>query len=275
MSVALAGRRIAVPETRELDVFAQMLERHGANVVRCPLVAIRDVPDPAPVVAWLRRFTSNFPDDFILLTGEGLERLVGFARRAGMEEVFITALTRVRKITRGPKPVRRLRALGLQTDLAAEPPTTAGIIALLSNENLAGRRVAIQLYPDNPNLELLNFLHAAGANPDPVLCYLYGSEAEDQRVIELIDEMAAGRVDLIAFTSSPQVQRLRRVAKESLREAVLQEAFRRTTIAAVGPIVARAIEQAGGHVSIGPSDNFHMKPMVNEIVAAFDSSVSK
>ena len=41
MSVALAGRRIAVPETRELDVFAQMLERHCANVVRCPLVAIR------------------------------------------------------------------------------------------------------------------------------------------------------------------------------------------------------------------------------------------
>jgi uroporphyrinogen-III synthase len=94
-------------------------------------------------------------------------------------------------------------------------------------------------------------------------------------VIELIDEMAAGRVDLIAFTSSPQVQRLRRVAKESLREAVLQEAFRRTIIAAVGPVVARAIEQAGGHVSIGPSDNFHMKPMVNEIVAAIDSSVSR
>jgi uroporphyrinogen-III synthase len=55
----------------------------------------------------------------------------------------------------------------------------------------------------------------------------------------------------------------------------LQEAFRRTTIAAVGPVVARAIEQAGGHVSIAPSDNFHMKPMVNAIVAAIDFSVSK
>ena len=108
-----------------------------------------------------------------------------------------------------------------------------------------------------------------------MLCYLYGSEAEDQRVIALIDEMAAGRVDLIAFTSSPQVKRLRQVAKERLREVVLQEAFRRTTIAAVGPIVARAIELAGGHVSIAPSDNFHMKPMVNEIIAAFDSSVLK
>jgi uroporphyrinogen-III synthase len=275
MSVALAGRRIAVPETRELNVLAQMLERHGAKVIRCPLVAIRDVPDPAPVVAWLQRFTSDSPDDFILLTGEGLERLVGFARRAGMEEVFLAALTRVRKITRGPKPVRRLRALGLQTDLAAEPPTTAGIIASLSDEGLAGHRVAIQLYPDYPNLELLDFLRAAGASPDPVLCYLYGSEVEDQRVIELIDEMAASRVDLIAFTSSPQVQRLRQVAKASQREAVLQEALRLTTIAAVGPIVARAIEQAGGHVSIAPSDNFHMKPMVSAIVAAMSSSASK
>jgi len=51
---ALIGRRIIVPETRELDVLAQMLERHGAVTIRCPLVAIHHTPDP--VVAWLRRF---------------------------------------------------------------------------------------------------------------------------------------------------------------------------------------------------------------------------
>ena len=80
MSLALARRRIAVPERRELDVFAQMLERHGANVIRCPLVAIRDVPDPAPVVAWLQRFTSNFPDDFVLLTGSALRAAPAWRR---------------------------------------------------------------------------------------------------------------------------------------------------------------------------------------------------
>ena len=48
----------------------------------------------------------------------------------------------------------------------------------------------------------------------------------------------------------------------------LRHGFLRTTIAAVGPVVARAIEEAGGRVSISPSNNFHMKPMVNEIVAA-------
>src|SRR5471030_1254999 len=82
MGEALAGRRIVVPETRELDLFARMLEQHGAITIRCPMVAIADVPDAAPVEAWLRRFTTDPPDDFILMTGEGLERLVGFARRA-------------------------------------------------------------------------------------------------------------------------------------------------------------------------------------------------
>ena len=41
----------------------------------------------------------------------------------------MATLAKVRKITRGPKPVRRLRSLGLQPDLAAEPPTTAGLHA--------------------------------------------------------------------------------------------------------------------------------------------------
>ena len=38
------------------------------------------------------------------------------------------------------------------------------------------RLIAIQLYPDNPNVELLDFLRGAGASPDPVLCYVHGSE---------------------------------------------------------------------------------------------------
>src|SRR5260370_9731215 len=130
-----------------------------------------------------------------------------------MEEVFVTALTKVRKITRGPKPVRRLRELGLNTDVAAEPPTTQGIMALLAGQNLTGRRIAVQLYPDYPHPELLDSLRAAGASPDPVVPYAYASETDDRRVVDLIDAMAAGRIDLITFTSSPQGRRPRDVAQ--------------------------------------------------------------
>jgi len=270
MSNTLAGRRIVVPETRELDLLADMLERHGATAVRCPLVSIRDVEDSAPVEAWLKRFIDAPPDDLILLTGEGLGRLVGFAERAGIEKAFVAALAKTRKITRGPKPARRLHMLGLKPDLPAAEPTTAGIIAALQGENLAGRRIAVQLYPD-ANPALLDFLSVAGAKPDPVLCYVYASESEDRLVAETIDAMAAGTVDLIAFTSSAQVKRLRDVAVASGRAVALRDALARTTIAAVGPVVAEAIEQAGGRVAVAPAQSFHMKPMVNAIVAAIGS----
>src|SRR5882762_1184395 len=77
----LAGRTVAVPETRELEVFAAMLERRGASVVRCPLVAIHDAPDPAPVLAFARGFAGGSCDDLILTTGEGLRRILACIER--------------------------------------------------------------------------------------------------------------------------------------------------------------------------------------------------
>ena len=72
----LAGRCVAIPESRELDVFAALLERRGARVLHCPLVDIRDAPDPAPVLDWLRQFNAGGCDDLLLYTGEGLHRLL-------------------------------------------------------------------------------------------------------------------------------------------------------------------------------------------------------
>src|SRR5438552_13111187 len=104
----LSGRCIALPETRELDRLAQMLEEQGAETLRCPMVAIRDAPDPGPVRDWLNRLPC---DDLVLFTGEGLRRLHGFAQRSDQEAGFLETLRTARKITRGPKPERALREL--------------------------------------------------------------------------------------------------------------------------------------------------------------------
>jgi uroporphyrinogen-III synthase len=268
MTGSLAGRRIVVPETREIELLSGMLEKLGATVIRCPLVAIRDAADPAPVAAWLERFIAAPPDDLILFTGEGLQRLHKLAGGIGLADSFVAVLGAVRKITRGPKPARRLRELGLRPDLAVEPPTTAGIIATLSGEDLGARRVAVQLYPDTPHTELLAFLRGAAASVDPVLPYEYASAAEEARVLDAIRDMAAGRIDLVTFTSSPQLRRLRQVARAHHCEDALTDGFARTRLVAVGPFVAAAIEAEGGTVAIAPLDNFHMRPMVNAIVAA-------
>ena len=84
----LSGRTIALPETRELDRLAQLLEAEGAATLRCPLVAIKDAPDQGPVEAWLRALVADGVDDLVLLTGEGLRRLLDAAERLGIRLTY-------------------------------------------------------------------------------------------------------------------------------------------------------------------------------------------
>ncbi len=185
MTEELSGRRIVVPETRELGQLVRMLEELGADTVPCPMVAIRDAPDTAPVEAWLRRFADGTCDDLVLMTGEGLRRLLGFARRIDLESAFIAALRLTRKVTRGPKPVRALREIGLAADVPADEPTTEGVIAALERHDLTGRRVGVQLYPGNANERLLKFLEGAGrrSGSRASICLRFGSRrcARDRR----------------------------------------------------------------------------------------------
>src|SRR5947207_11471822 len=227
----LAGRRIALVGHRELDRLGHMLEELGAETLRCPLVAIADTPDPAPVRAWIERAIAKPFDDLVLMTGEGLRRLRGAAERAGLETGFRDALGQMRTITRGPKPARALREIGLSPGLPAETPTTEGIIAALSAGELTGRRVGIQLPPDAPP-RLADFLREAGALPDPVVPYAYVPRADRNEIVAVIDEMTAGRVDAIAFTSAPQVARLFEAASDAGEETRLAAALRATPIAA-------------------------------------------
>jgi uroporphyrinogen-III synthase len=263
----LRGRRIALPEAREAERLAIMLGEQGAQTLSCPLVAIVEPADPVPVTAWIDRFVAAPFDDLILLTGEGLRWLRDFAGRAGLDQAFAVALAQSRKITRGPKPARALRALGLAPDLRAVTPTTEGVIALLAQNILAGRTVGVQLYPGAGD-RLVDFLRSAGGIPDPVVPYDYASRAQEEKIAALIDEMAASRVDVIAFTSAPQVRRLFDAAKSLKQEEKLLAGLQTTAIAAIGPVVGAELQRRGIAATIMPKDTYFMKPLVSAIVAA-------
>jgi len=265
-STALAGRTIAVPETRQLDVLASLLERRGAAVLRCPLVDIRDAPDQEPVVAWLKRRLATPSDDLVVFyTGEGVERLISCARRFGIEADFLAALRRTRKLTRGPKPRRALRRLDLETELEAAEPTTDGLIETLMKIELPHRRVAVQLYAADQDMRLVDYLRRRNVEPDCVAPYVYASAAEDAKVVELIGTLARGEIDAIAFTSKTQVQRLRKLARDKGLEADLKKGLGAARVAAIGPIVAAELEDAGFRVDVMPEDNFSMKPLVTAL----------
>src|SRR5260221_5223128 len=113
MPEPLAGRSIALAEGRQLEELAQMLERDGATILRCPMIGILDTPDEAPVLAWLRDLVADRFAYVVLMTGEGLRRLMGFAERAGIKADAIAALGPTRTVTPAPKPGRALKEIGL------------------------------------------------------------------------------------------------------------------------------------------------------------------
>lgn len=274
LTQVFSGKTIALPESRQLDVLAGLFERRGALVRRCPLVSIYDAPDQAPIRAWLDAFLQDDPHaetmgDLIALTGEGMSRLVAAAERWGIKEAFLARLKTVRIIARGPKPGRTLKTWDIHPQIQASIPTTQGIIATLATLENRAARIGVVLYGTEPNQPLIEAILALGHTPVPVAPYIYASESETAAVCALITDMAAGRIDALAFTSQPQFKRLHTVAEKTGQTAELYAGFERTAIAAIGPVMADYLRAQGVRVDVMPEDRFFMKPLVDALARHF------
>jgi uroporphyrinogen-III synthase len=273
MADRLNGYRILILETREEAQFSRLLTEQGADVLQCPMFTIHDAPDPRPIEAWIRRFIEKRCDDLVLMTGEGLRRLMKVVRRIDLEQDFIAALGTTRKFARGPKPGRALREIGLEPQVTTEKPTSEGIAEMLARVDLSGHRVGLQLYPDKDHSVLIGAVKAQGAEVDTVLPYVYDAQVADANIVTAIDEMAKGRIDAIALTNLGQVRRLVEVAQAHGCEDRLREGLERTPIASVGPVVSDELKSHGLRTDISPAnDAYFMKPLISAIAAALGKS---
>lgn len=269
MADRLNGYRILILETREEAQFSRLLTEQGADVLQCPMFTIHDAPDPAPIEAWIRRFVATPCDDLVLMTGEGLRRLMKVVRRIGLEQEFIAALGKARKFARGPKPGRALREIGLEPQATTEKPTSEGIAEMLSRIDLNGHRLGLQLYPDKDHSVLIGAIRTQGAEVDMVLPYAYDAQAAEANIVTAIDEMAQGRIDAIALTNLGQVRRLVEVARARGCEARLRDGLAQTPIASVGPVVSDELKSHGLRTDISPADDaYFMRPLISAMAAA-------
>ncbi|QPF93912.1 uroporphyrinogen-III synthase [Bradyrhizobium commune] len=269
MADRLNGYRILILETREEAQFSKLLAEQGAEVVQCPMFTIQDAPDPAPIEAWIRRAIDKPLDDLVLMTGEGLRRIMKLARSRELDQAFVAALAKSRKFTRGPKPGKALREISLEAQQTTEKPTTEGVIEMLGKLDLRGRRLGLQLYPDKDHSALTGALSAQGAEVDTVLPYVYDSKAADANIVAAIDEMAAGRIDSIALTNLGQVRRLIEAAKAHGSETTLRTGLERTLIASVGPAVSGELATHGLRTDVAPADEaYFMRPLISAMTTA-------
>ena len=91
-------------------------------------------------------------------------------------------------------------------------------------------------------------------------------------VLEAINELVGGQLDMIAFTSSSQLTRLLGVARDAGLRDTLIHVLSRMPIAAVGPVIETMLRELGVRTILRPEHNFHLKPLVTVIAAAWQAS---
>jgi uroporphyrinogen-III synthase len=254
MTQPLENVRVAVLEHRFTKEFSVLFERFGASVYACPLLEERPVENREELRAFVRRVVEGSLDVMIFLTGVGARFLVAEAESMGMKEDFLQALGKLTTVVRGPKPVAALRQLGVRIDVIPGNPTTEGVIEALRNRDLQNRRVGVQLY-GTPNPQLVSALEAKGAMVAPVQVYAYGAAADSSAVSALIDRILGGQIDVVAFTSAPQVGMLFDFALQLGVAEPLQNALKGVTIASIGEVTSRALAEKGLSPSIVPGQS--------------------
>jgi uroporphyrinogen-III synthase len=255
MAQPLKDITVAILEHRYTKEFSLLFERLGAVVYACPLLEEKPVENRGELQDFIQRVVAGELDMMIFLTGVGARFLVAEADSMGAKDPFLKALNRMAIVVRGPKPVAALRQLGVHIDVIPENPTTEGVIEALRQRDLQGCSVGIQLY-GTPNPQLVSSLEAKGATVAPVQVYAYGAAADSSAVNVLIGRILEGRIQVIAFTSAPQVQMLFDFAAQSGTADALGASLKNiVTVASIGEVTSRALEQRGIRPKIVPAQS--------------------
>jgi uroporphyrinogen-III synthase len=239
----LAWFTVGVTASRRREELAALLERRGARVVHAPAIRLLPLTDDAVLLAATRRILSDPVDDVVVTTAIGFRAWLETADGWGLRDDLIRRLGTVRILARGPKARGAVRAAGLAEAWSPESESCEEVLRHLREEDLTGRRIAVQLYGE-PAPELTDGLRDAGAGLVEIPVYRWAPAEDREPLRRLVGQAVAGTVDAITFTSAPAVAAtLSAAAADDAEEALLEALRTRVVAACVGPVTAAALER--------------------------------
>src|SRR5579872_649221 len=249
------GRTVLSLESRRSGEIATLIENYGGRALVAP--ATREVP--ASKSDDVSRFVDALLQDkihlIIFLTGVGTRALARAVEPFCTREQFISSLSKVPVIARGPKPAAALRELGVPiTWNVPEPNTWREILKVIDDNKvqLQGRVVAVQEY-GVPSKDLLDGLVQRGAQVMTVHTYDWALPDDLQPLKDAIQAVLDGRVDIAFFTAAVQVHHLLQVADETGAKESLLAALRKIKIASIGPVTSEGLAEYGLTPTLEPS----------------------
>jgi uroporphyrinogen-III synthase len=264
------GKTVALLENRAGAQLADLVRKYGGQPFSAP--ALAEVPDidTAYISSLLQEWVTKPAKVVIFQTGVGTKALFETTDALGLTETLLRLLSGSLVVARGPKPTAVLRSRGVRIDLSAkEPYTSAEVLEALVPVALNGERVIVQRYGE-PNVELDKALEARGATVIEIPTYRWAMPANTQPLVELMEALALGEIDAVAFTSAAQARNLFTLAEPLGRMESLRTHLNKTLVASIGPVCTKALEKLGVVVGVEARP-----PKLGPFVQALDQALSR
>lgn len=250
--MSLAGLRVLSLETRRAKEMESLILREDGIPFIAPSVKERAIDDNNVALRFVEQLEAGEFDIVICMTGVGLTFLRDVVATQMPVERLSDALRRVTIVSRGPKPVGVLRALGVPVQIIIQEPNTWKEIV----EALAGMpaplRVAVQEY-GRPNTEMNAALERLGATVTAVALYRWDMPDDAGPLQEAARRLESGSFDVVLFTSSIQLDHLLEVSRglgieDGVRRALQQQAV----LGSIGPVMSASLAAHGLPVDVVP-----------------------
>ncbi|ADK84186.1 uroporphyrin-III C-methyltransferase [Desulfarculus baarsii DSM 2075] len=255
----LFGRRVLVTRARaQASKLSAGLRALGAEVVECPTIEIRPMPDDGQL-RWAAAHAADY--DWVLFTSaNAVEPFLQALLARGRD---VRALHRTKIGAIGPATAQALARRGLKYDLMAKSFVAEGLLEALADHDLAGKKVLLPRATRARDV-LPEELRKRGALVDIVAAYETFAPAGAKERLEAI--MADG-LGVITFTASSTVDNLMDMLDEPTKAKLIAEsASGALIVASIGPITSQSARRHGMTVHVEPAE--YTIPALIEALAA-------
>ena len=240
----LLGKGVVVTRAREqASSFLRLLEDLGACCYEFPTIAIRPMPEYSRLHA---AFAALDAYDWLIFTSvNGVRVFWQELKACGLDSRRLGGCS-VAAI--GPATAEALQENGIIPDFVPGQYVAEAVVRGLKEQGITGARVLIPR-AEQAREVLPEALQQAGAAVE--VLPVYSTQPAESSGAEILEHMAAGRVQFITFTSSSTVSNFfQLVSPEALRPFVPGQ----VKLACIGPITARTLKQFGFQADLQPED---------------------
>jgi uroporphyrinogen decarboxylase len=263
-SSSFDGLRVAAFESRNAAEMERLIAKRGGVPFVSPSMREVAVERNQAAIDFANRVITGRIDVIILLTGVGARLLVQQVERHVDRQQFLDAVSDIKSVVRGPKPLAVLREFGITPTLVVpEPNTWRELLSTLdAHLPVANLVLGLQEYGIT-NRSLIAGLEARGATVDSLHVYDWALPEDCGPLEENIRRIAAGDVDVVMFTSANQVVNLLKLSDELGLADELRAGFRNVVVASIGPSTSEMLRNEDLLVDMEPSHP-KMGQLVNE-----------